>query len=158
MRRGFADPIKDRVHDHLGDAPKNIEEKDSRVVEGLTFRQWYKMVGAQGKKDYGDDYWIRCLADSVSANEITVITDWRFPNELEALRNQEVVTLHVYRSEIAEAPPSDIFEHSLDDNAAVILMVTSAEEFSRALARFPQYANYIFGGKLIYKYMWRQSR
>lgn len=106
------------------------------------------MVGDHGRKNHGDYHWIRCLVDDISANEITIITDWRFPNELEALRNKDVITLHVYRSEIAEAPLDDRFEHSLDDNAADIIAVTSAEEFSRALARFPQYVNYTLSGKL----------
>lgn len=82
------------------------------------------------RKDHGDNHWIRCLVARVSANKIT---DWRFP--MEAIHG--ALTLHVYRSEIAEAPIGDRFEHSLDDNAADVLMVKSNEEFGRAVARFP---------------------
>ena len=111
-----------------------------------TLRQHYIDIGAE-KRRIDENYWAKQVFQNKSWLPI-MITDWRLPNELEyakqyAQANQmSLHTWRVYRSCVPMPDGSIETEHALDDYETDTLIVTSREEFDRAVHVFPQYRSY----------------
>lgn len=147
-RIGFADKLREEVDNILGINTENLdydEFKETIVKDGKTYRD-FLIEHAAVRRNENIDYWVSIAFDWKSlTNDNICITDWRYPNELEYLKqfdNLTVRTIRLYRSEVPIPPPEVISEHQLDDLLTDYLLVTSEDEFEKACSVFPQYKSY----------------
>lgn len=101
--------IASTIQDLLGKS----REKDPRLLQ---------MLGTQLKNIYGENVWVeRTLAqiDQHIANNPSadiVITDLRFPNEMEALKSRGFTTIRIHRvNRIIDRDPTHISEIALEN-------------------------------------------
>lgn len=123
----FADPLYNSAAALLG-IPRSVLEKHKddpeagiEVFFGMgqvtwTFRQFLQRYGTEAHRDiFGEDFWVeQCLNDYDNLNKRIVITDARFENELQAIRDLAGLTFRIERdtegaSDVhrSEARPSD---------------------------------------------------
>lgn len=69
-----------------------------------------------------------------------IVTDWRYPNELEYHNAEDVVTIRVFREcvDIMDIPS----EHYLDNYMTDFLVVDSLSSLNKCKTLLPQYKNY----------------
>lgn len=168
VRRGFADLLKQEVAD-IYNIPAVIsdDDKDSKVY---THYQTGEIVSARDiyiewgtfRRAQDPNYWCGKVLEHLTPEITTVVTDWRFQNEIVYAQNniqrilfgnngeqsncRAVCTLRVYRSEIPEPDMSVTSEHDLDDYPTDILLVKDVDDFQLAVKRFGQYKDYIMTG------------
>lgn len=127
----FAEPMKEIIADTFEislselDALKNQQElmeygfKIDRSIREHTsnFRILLQRFGTEAmKKQFGDNVWVE-LAYNKIHSDITIISDWRFKNELEYLKSKgdvKVITVQVIRAG-QENTDTHISERDLDD-------------------------------------------
>ncbi len=105
VRCSFAGPLKRIAREQFGwDG-----EKDDRG------RRLLQVLGTEAGREYDPDIWVKHLLKEVAPSGC-VVTDCRFPNELDALRGAGFTCLRVWRSGVgpANAHPS---ETALDSHA-----------------------------------------
>lgn len=158
VRISFADKLREEVNQIL--KIKTVEDydsvKDQPIFDGRTYRD-YLIEHALYRRNQDIDYWVKKAAnwDRLNPDKNYIITDWRYPNEIEYLqtRSIDLVTIRLYRSSIP-IPPSDIpSEHSLDYQKTDYLFVleelgsedseTDDDGFGKACSVFPQYRDYV---------------
>ena len=140
----LAQPIKTLVHNHI-QLPYSEQIKDMLVPsggtipciggssDGMTIRQMYIAVAQEAKK-HNPYIWVETL---ISSNTSGIVTDVRFPCELERLH---CPSIRIYRSKVAF--PDDITETSLDDYRCDYFAVTEESEVILLITKFPQYTGY----------------
>ena len=121
--------------------------KEVIVKDGKTYRD-FLIEHAALRRSEDIDYWVRKAVDwdNLSSDDRISVTDWRYPNELDYIRQYEhlnVTTVRVYRSDVPVPSDEDISEHQLDNIITDFLLVTSDDEFEQACILFPQYKNYV---------------
>ena len=133
---------KDQSVNKLGSPRKSVEQ-----VTNKTFRD-YCIERAEYVRETDPDYWARQVIDQVNQPGNVMITDWRYPNELcyyfnlQNITKKRVHTIRLFRSQIP-IPNDDIMsEHSNDDVLTDYLLVTSTDDFHKAVEQFPQYKLY----------------
>jgi len=94
-RTAFGDQIKQEVADAMNIAADDIDADKER------FRPLLQFWGAEFRRGYcGDDYWLkkmRLAAATWYARDWLIITDVRFPNEAELVRELDGVLIRVER-------------------------------------------------------------
>lgn len=112
MLYGFADPIK-YIAQAYGGWNKQKDEKGRRLLQdiGRIFR------------DYDSDIWVKHFLNQLDKRSglfqknFAIISDWRFPNELNYLKNNpllDVVTIRVFgRGGLTGDTAMDVSENSL---------------------------------------------
>lgn len=84
-RRAFADPIKAIAYESNMTVRRLVDlngwEKAKKLAD---IRQYLQDLGLSARKHLGEDVWIRAALKDLP--EKCVITDVRFPNEVEAIR------------------------------------------------------------------------
>lgn len=102
-RLAFADEVKREMNIDI-----NIERKEKEKIrdEIINF--------AQSKKKEDPFYWARKVSLQISEGEDVVITDWRFPEELEFLKREKKDKILTYRINPGWKF-SDFSESRLDD-------------------------------------------
>lgn len=153
IRLAFADELKKEVST-IYNIDLLIDDKDKKQFrhyltnEIVSARDIY-IEWATIRKKEDKYYWVKKLINKI-LNYINddvniIITDWRFIEELSYIKQyfDNVYTVRLYRSEIAQ-PHSAIFsEHSLDNYLTDILLVSdNLNNFKQVLLYFPQYYNY----------------
>jgi len=160
----LAQPIKNLVHSHIN-IPYSEENKrlivpsggtvpyakQVKSSDGMTIRQLYIEVAEEAKKD-NPYIWVDKLMASNYQNPCSIVTDVRFPCELERL---QCPSIRIYRSEVspknnnitATSVPDriledDITETSLDHHRCDYFAVTSKVEAALFITEFPQYTGY----------------
>lgn len=84
--RSFAGKLKDIARQMLWDGKK--DERGRKLLQSL---------GKIGR-EYDVDLWAKLLVESAKYDDITIIDDWRFPNEKEVCEKYgNVITVRVYR-------------------------------------------------------------
>lgn len=110
-RAAFGDQIKEEVARVTGMAVPHIEENKERFRPML---QWW---GADFRRHYnGDRYWLERMLfrmRSIRDPEVLVITDVRYPNEAEVVKEAGGILLRVERKTGLKDPHSS--ENLLDD-------------------------------------------
>lgn len=126
----FAEPMKEILADtfcisrEFLERAKNIPDEYQVELSdtiGLyletNFREILQRFGTEAmKKQFGDNVWVE-LAYNKIHSDITIISDWRFKNELEYLKSKgdvKVVTVQVIRAG-QENTDTHISERDLDD-------------------------------------------
>lgn len=90
-RRAFADPLKDcalaALEGYACDAARYVREHgwDKAKRENPRFRRFLQRFGV-GVRDLDADFWARITIDKIEPGERTVVTDVRFPNEVDRIR------------------------------------------------------------------------
>lgn len=154
VTRSLAQPIKTIVHNHINipysEANKNMVVPSGGTVpyinrsvsvssDGMTIRQMYIAVAEEAKKD-NPYVWVDALMASSVPNSYSIVTDVRFPCELERL---QCPSIRVYRSVVQNNKTiEDITETSLDHHQCDYFAVTSEPEAALLIAEFPQYSSY----------------
>lgn len=102
-RLAFADEVKREMKIEI-----NIEREEKEKIrdEIVNF--------AQSKKKEDPFYWARKVSLQISEGEDVVITDWRFPEELEFLKKEKKDEILTYRIN-PEWKFSEFSENRLDD-------------------------------------------
>ena len=109
VRKGFADPLKDICYQlfHWANLkPKEYYDQNpnakSDILDalGMTVRDLYIAVGMQMRKVY-PNVWIDNLLQGISA-DLLIITDLRFHNELEAIKNRNGYVIRVDRPSVPD--------------------------------------------------------
>lgn len=147
-RGAFADILKQEVNFMLN-VPEDYESKKDMIYkDGKTLRDHYIEHAAEMRK-INPDHWVEKLilknSKDVVDNKVLIITDFRYPNELERMKNEfsKVVTIRVFNSKLTVPDASIISEHQLDDISTDFLLVRTPEDFDKAVVIFPQYKNYV---------------
>lgn len=151
-RLAFADPLKDTalqvdplvdieddergpLRDAGWDKPLGPTERLSSLVvlvgweaakEVREVRRFLQDLGLAVRENVGETVWIDALVRRIPKGENVVITDVRFPNELEALADLGGVHVHVHRPGLVSTDPhpSEVaLERYYDDAAATIVNV-----------------------------------
>ena len=111
LRAAFGDQIKEEVADVTGVEVDHIEENKEHFRPML---QWW---GSDFRRHYnGESYWLdKMLAkmQTLAAKEVMVITDVRYPNEAELVKQAGGIMIRVDRRTGLEDPHSS--ENLLDD-------------------------------------------
>jgi len=131
--RKFADPLKkivadvfdmdfDQVEGHLKDAPDPRYIRQDGVA--LTPRHAMQTLGTEwGRHCYPDvwiDYLLRKAAEDSNEGAFSIVTDVRFPNELEALVSRGMPVIRVTRPGVSITESKHSSENALSDiNPAV---------------------------------------
>ena len=139
-RVGFADQIKENVHRELGLEHVTEQDKDSLYINGKLLRDYYIEEGARGRA-IDPLYWVKSVLP-FSLDDAVVVTDVRFPNEMDHVEKFDCLTARLYRSSVPLPSPTDVTERGLDQAETDLLLVTCQEEYERALVLFPQYQYY----------------
>jgi len=144
-RVSFADILKVMVCKMLDIKDGTDIESLKTVVmhDGRTFRQWLIDVGCQYRA-IDPFYWCRAALDPVwSLGQTTIVTDWRFPSELQyATENcSDVSTVRLYSSSVKDSP-FDV-DHQLDNTVTDYLCVRGSDGFRDAYEVFPFYKYYV---------------
>jgi len=97
-RVAFADPVKQELAEALGVIPEEIEFNKKR------YRKALQLWGTEIRRElFGRDYWIkraRLIIGGLAYNDpnaLIIVTDVRFPNEAEAVRDMGGVIVKVIR-------------------------------------------------------------
>ena len=149
IRIGLADNIRKEVNKML-DISKVIDYdtfKETVVKDGKTYRDILIEHGAY-RRGQDIDYWIESALDPENTKGKNVmVTDWRFSNELDYVRNTnvDVTTIRLFRSEVPIPQGDIISEHQLDGTLTDFLLIPKTDtnfEFDEACRLFPQYKKY----------------
>lgn len=125
-RVAFADPLKEAALQSIGasgvvtpDVLKNYCRitlyKNDAPQMGITGREYLQKFGVAAREVYGDSFWVDQALKNIPHNENVVITDVRFPNEAEAIREAGGYVLYVYRVE-NEPDGEHVSEKKLPDH------------------------------------------
>ncbi|SPN79704.1 Hypothetical protein ZAZAV_448 [Cedratvirus Zaza IHUMI] len=139
-RVGFADQLKENVHRELGLTEVTEHDKDHLYINGKLLRDYYIEEGARGRA-IDPLYWVKGVLP-FSLEDTVVVTDVRFPNELDHINKFDCLTARLYRSPVPLPSFNDVTERGLDQAETDLLLVTSEAEYERALSLFPQYQHY----------------
>jgi hypothetical protein len=121
-RVAFADELKREVIEYYK-LPYTLEEvekiKDERILYTLTFRDLCIELSKE-KRKLDTNYWINKVRNLVDDN--TIITDWRYPNEL-YINDSNTITIRVHRHNVPIPDLSIESEHALDGYKTDFLLV-----------------------------------
>lgn len=149
-RLAFADKLKAEIKEIYGIDPAIPDkQKDTKMfihhitgekvsyrdicIEWGTFRKWRN-----------HNYWVSKVWEEMHNNNIYLITDFRFAEELIYLYGKpgvEIITIRLYRKSVPEPPLEIESEHGLDLIRTDYLLLEEPldEEISE---KFPQYRNF----------------
>jgi hypothetical protein len=117
MRIAFADALKDGVaavfgltHEQLyGDLKDEVDEFWQDTTRNILQKFGTECL----RKGYRDDIWIKCVERAIKMHPGNwVITDARFPNEIEAIKSWGGFTLLVHRPGYESELSSDAKQHA----------------------------------------------
>lgn len=117
-RFAFGDPLKEEVAAALG---ITVEEINADKARFRTILQWW---GTEWRRQrFGEDYWVRRVAErigraSTNWHGMAVITDVRFPNEVEYVRRSGGKVIQIIRPDASTALTGAAAEHSSENAVA----------------------------------------
>lgn len=101
-RESFAAPIRRAVCDILCISPEILEnEKESAIawLDGVTVRHLMQTLGTEwGRDKIHNELWIRSMSRRILFQRQVVITDVRFDNEAEFIKNKGGIVISIERS------------------------------------------------------------
>lgn len=122
----FADKLKDIVCLITGCTREQLEDQDFKKSKlnsdwndshGInTYRDLLQVLGTDcGRDMIHSDIWINALFADLNKNSNWIITDVRFPNELEAIKKRNGITIRVNRNSCETATLIHESETALDN-------------------------------------------
>jgi len=142
-RFSFADELKKEVSKIYG-IPFQVDDKDLKQykrVDGkiASARDLYIEWGTIKRKQ-DPYYWCKFIK-----KDKCIITDWRYPNELEYVANgSDTSTVRVFRSSVPVPDQTIESEHSLDKFTTDFLVLDNCDDLAKVQSLFPQYKDYTF--------------
>lgn len=117
----FADGLKDMVCALLGCTREQLEDQEFKNTEvpwipGVTPRKLMQTLGTEWGRNINEDLWVsRTLAQARTIPRV-IISDVRFPNELQALQGIGALTVKIVRNiDRSGVEHAHISETALDD-------------------------------------------
>lgn len=157
-RIAFADKLKEAasalfdIEPHLWDVYKNDQHSTVQVhLNGLplrrsfTVRHFLQRMGTEmGREVFGENFWVDLALDLEPqrlAQSNIVVTDVRFDNELERIRDLGGHNIHIVRPglhgsdlHISErSPKKDLIDGVLQNNQDVLTLVTKVQELLNSI-------------------------
>lgn len=153
-RIALADAVKEEVLNsntdlYIREVLQDESQKDAKIIQtGNTLSSprdlWIEHAMNMRKQD--PNYWLNIVLQKITddTDHDIIISDCRFPNEVDALTslpNIEAVTIRIFRSVVPIPPvfPKDDSEHALDDYVTDYLITDNIISLADALELFPQY-------------------
>lgn len=139
-KHAFADPVKEvcRIMFHLTPEQLTDPEAKETVDErwGTTPRKMMQKVGTDMvRAQLGDDFWLRHMDARVQRKEKVVVSDVRFPNEAEWVRqNGGVLVRIVDGTQHNDYHASETAQLSIHEDVRIFNHKTSIDEFHREAA------------------------
>ena len=145
-RIALADAVKDEVfdlHDNLDLLDPDLKDTKCLALGNRTPRELW-IEHAMLKRQSDPNYWLNVALEKINDDHEhdIIVTDCRFPNELEAfkrLENFEVITIRIFRSSVPLPNDDDISEHSMDNVRTDYLLTDNHSSLDQAIKLFPQY-------------------
>lgn len=151
-RRAFATALREEVYQWAGvpvdlpDSEKDVKQythPDTR--EDVSARDLLITHGKY-RRQQDIDYWCISAFPSDVESDI-VVTDWRFPNELEWCTNNLHVNLYtarMFRADVDVPAYTIESEHALDDTLTDFLLLREGSiiDYRVAMRLFPEYRGY----------------
>lgn len=144
-RKAFAQTLKEEASKIIGIPVEEIDKrKEEFWREGETIRS-FLISYATKEREKDVDCW--CKKALMDLPEYLIITDFRFPNELEYVKShyEKVITIRVVSRSVSVPSPEDMSERSLDNLLTDYVVVpndreySSIKEYKNMLKLFPQY-------------------
>ncbi len=134
-RLAFADCLKQEVKDILGDPNLDIDKEKDRLIlpDGRLLRQLLIDHG-QLRRDQNPHYWIEKIIPKLE--DKTIITDWRFPNEINYPYGKKIITIRVYDKNVP-IPPYGVSERDLDSFCPDFFLTRGETTFDNLVTQFP---------------------
>lgn len=150
----FAKKLK-RDCSKIYNIPENISDEDKDIKQFIHYITGELVSARDIYIEYGKlkrlediDYWC-AAAVSDNLDDNIIITDWRFPNELDYISSKyRVVTVRLYRSNVIEADFTVESEHSLDLFPVDFVLVPE-NDWELCINRHPIFTHYTFTGYYI---------
>jgi len=125
-RFAFADSLKKIVADKFGCAISQLHSQEGKLLicENDEKKRTYRQIlidEALRLRNLDSDIFVKhCCNDIISEDARNiVITDWRYPNELDLIKSKlykyKVFPVHVVRTKQDRSPVDDISEYHLND-------------------------------------------
>ena len=140
VRMAFADPLKRAAAEIFGLTPTQMQDEFKEIPVqywGMSPREIFQKLGTEAVRDvFGPEVWVKRLGmglDVVRHTKNVVITDVRFPNEVEFLIRQggvlveirrDVSDVRAHRSEAGVGVEADIV---IDNNSSVDALYAQIE-------------------------------
>jgi hypothetical protein len=101
----FADPLKKMIealgfHRSLLDGPAKTKEQPLAAFNGRTLREAMQTLGTEwGRKEFGDDFWVRMWEGAIGNAQKIVVDDVRFPNEAAKIKELGGLLVRMHRND-----------------------------------------------------------
>lgn len=111
----------------------------------LNFRQLLQRYGTEAHREiFGDDFWIRQLLDNViDAEKFVLVTDCRFPNEAQAIKNRGGLVIRIVRPDQDDHGNHHASEQNID--ALVDYFVVNDGDLSKLRFEVEVFAEWLAG-------------
>lgn len=141
-KHAFADPVKQVCGIMFDLTPKQLTDPEGKETVderwGMTPRKMMQTVGTDMvRAQLGNDFWVRHMNARMRHKEKLkiVISDVRFPNEAEWVRQNGGVLVRVIDgTQHADCHPSETEQLSIHEDARIFNHKTNIEEFHREAA------------------------
>lgn len=104
----------------------------------ISVRQFLQRYGTEAHRDvFGDDFWVYHGLEDVSLRKDYVLTDARFENELEAIKELGGYNIRVIRSGFGDidthasevVPPAHLIDYEIENNGTIENLYERVDEF-----------------------------
>lgn len=126
----WADPLKATIYAFFGITPEQeyemkndpgikvllIDDSEQPIIHEQTLRKFEQVLGTEvGREIFGEDHWVNLLDDrySYGENDNIVISDCRFPNEYNWIKNRDGIIINVVRPHLDDADMHESETHEL---------------------------------------------
>lgn len=165
-RAAFADKLKDSAAAALKITREQLEDlklygeitvtgttagSDEMMGHTISGREYLQYYGTEAHREvFGDDFWVEQVLDKpVTDGHILVVTDMRFPNEIEGVLNRGGIAVKIRREEADNKPilhpseqtlPDEQFDYFLDNNGTKQDLISNVFEMVKWITENrPQY-------------------
>jgi hypothetical protein len=105
--RDWSDRIKSNavIQVVLPESPYRPVEGPVDIIQEISGREYLQFYGTEAHREVFDkDFWVWSLLEDPPECDLLIVTDVRFPNEAEAIREMGGEVWEVYRTETATVP------------------------------------------------------
>ncbi len=141
VHMAFAHSLKEAARTIFGMTEEHTDgalKEEMLPIWGLTPRQIMQQLGTEAMRGtFGDEVWIKSLFTRAAAVEYAVISDVRFLNEAQAIRNRGGILVRIERAGLisTDTHPSETALDDFDDFDHVLLNDGTVEDLFRQIDR-----------------------
>lgn len=121
---------------------RSYQDLPEVLTEPITVRHLLQRMGTEvGRNIFGDDFWVdQCLPQGVTFRAPTVITDARFPNELQRIKSLGGYNIEIRRPGIESdghasemTPPPYLIDFVINNGGDVLDLYSQVEDILASL-------------------------